>query len=346
MRSEVERFLAVPRVVGSNPHRSQAAEMALLAGTHPLNASVRIVPHVVGGQTPVGRCALALPVDGPDDTSVRGVGLGFFECVDDQDSADELFAWARSVARDHGFAELIGPVDASFWLRYRMKLDHFEDTYVSEPTNPSYYPRLWENAGFALAQRYSTAYYEVPRAHDAVPRYDARRAAALADGARVESLALSRWDEVVTAVHRLTMDLYAPLPLFHPLSLAQFTAIFSPLRRVVDPELVTLVYRGDALIAYSLVVPDYGDLLDRRLTPTTLVRLQRMRRHPARIVSLYMGGAEPRLGSVMSARIIDLARARGQQVIGSLMIEGGVSERLAADHVVQRRHYGLWRLPL
>ena len=340
--SDIDRFVAVRRPDGKARRTSAGTEAALLRGTHPLGSGIRLLPYVLGARRPIARCALALPADPPATPYFPPAALGFFECPDDPSLAGELFDWASQTALAHGHTELTGPVDGSFWLKYRMKLDHFEDPYVGEPDNPPYYPTLWAGAGFIQSHRYSSCLYPVPGPDERVARYDERRDAAVGGGVRIEPLTRGGWDAVLPAVYGLTMRLYARLPLYHALSLDQFVALFGPLKRVADPDLVTLAYRGDDLVGYSLVLPDFGDRLDRRMGPLGLLRLAYTRAHPKRIVSLYMGAAEPRLGSVMTARIVDLARARGCPIVGSLMIEGGVSELLGAEYVQQRRTYALW----
>src|SRR5665647_3310626 len=65
--------------------------------------------------------------------------LGFFESADDVAVSARLFAAAEQVAADAGATAVVGPVDASFWIRYRLKVSGFENApYFSEPLNPPY----------------------------------------------------------------------------------------------------------------------------------------------------------------------------------------------------------------
>ncbi len=341
-------FLAAPGRQGRWRTTSLATERALLRGTHALSPGLTMLPHVAyQAGRPVGRCALILPAapTGPQQSGPAFVG--FFECVDDQAVADDLFAWAADTARQAGHRELVGPVDASFWLGYRMKLDRFESRpYLGEPFNPSYQPRLWADAGWQVAQRYSSTFYRVPPADYTVPRYEERLASATAGGYRVEPLDPRQWDEVLGQVHALVMRLYADMPYFHPLTVAQFTTMFSGLRQIAPAGLTTLVWRDTDLAGFSIVLPDYGDLPNRRLTPVTLGRVLWTRRHHRRVVAAYMGATEPGLGSAMAVRLIDQARRHRWQVVGSLIAEGTPSQLFAPDMVADRRQYALWSTAL
>jgi hypothetical protein len=337
-------FLAAPGRQDRWRSASLAVERSLLRGTHPLSPGLTVLPHVVyQGGRPVGRCALTLPAAESDPPAF----LGFFECIDNQPVADQLFAWARDTARQAGYRQLVGPVDASFWLGYRMKLDHFTSKpYFGEPHNPSYHPRLWADAGWEVTQRYSSTIYQVPPPDYTVARYEERLTTATARGHTIEPLDPTQWATVLPQVHELVMRLYAPMPYFHPLSVDQFTTMFGALRQIAPPGLTTLAWQGENLAGFSIVLPDYGDLPNRRLTPTTLGPIQWTRRHPHRVVAAYMGASEPGLGSAMAVRLIDQARHHQLQVVGSLIADGTPSQLYAPDMVTTRHHYALWSTPL
>ncbi|MDR2895468.1 MAG: hypothetical protein LBV30_02290, partial [Propionibacteriaceae bacterium] len=127
-------FLELPRKLYSCAVTSRATEQALLRAEHPLSTHFEFHPRVIrSGGEPLGRCAVTLPPEGP-------AYVGLFESVDDAAVAGDLLSWAVDQARAAGRPALIGPVDASFWLRYRLKLDHFDRRpYLNEPYNRGYY---------------------------------------------------------------------------------------------------------------------------------------------------------------------------------------------------------------
>jgi hypothetical protein len=262
--------------------------------------------------------------------------LGFFECPDDQAVADELFGWARETAGRAGCREILGPVDASFWNRYRMKTDAFDQSaYFGEPRNPDYYPRLWERAGFSVVQRYSSTIFPVvPRGYRN-PRLTSRLEWARDNGFRVESLRMREWDDVFPRVHALIMELYADMPVFQPLDLDGFAAVFGKLRLAADPELITLAWQGSELAAFSIVLPDFADLANP-------LRLLWRKHHYRRVVAAYMGAAVPGLGSALAARLLAQAAERGLGFVGSLMADGKPTAQYANDLVAARQHYALY----
>jgi len=297
-------------------------------------------PQTTAGQTKPGAARPA------PDAAPRTAQLGFFDCVNDPTVAGELFARAADAAREFGRTELIGPVDASFWLHYRQKIDHFSDPYVGEPTNPPYYPHLWADAGWEVAHRYVSVMNMAPPADFHDPILERRLARAVQRGYRLAPLDLRQWDVVFPQIHELFTRLYARLPLFHGLSLDAFTTVFGSLRRVVHPDLITLAWRDDELAGFFIALPDFGDLTLRRLTPANLAKILWRKGHFERIVAAYLGVTEPGLGPALSARLVEQARQRGVGIVSSLINEGVPTSAYAPGLALDQRHYVLWRQAL
>jgi hypothetical protein len=303
---------------------------ALVEKSHPLGKYCETLAHRVGS----ARCGLSCYPG--DDTAY----LGFFECPDDAATAEELFAWGRQRAAERGCRQIVGPVDASFWLRYRMKLDTFDAAaYLGEPRNPAYYPRLWEEAGFEIIQRYSSSIYPVKPPEFRTAELQERLRLAWDRGFRVEPLNLREWDVVLPQVHALIMELYAAMPVFKTLSLADFQTVFSGLKRAADPELITLIWQRKELAAFSITLPDYGDL-------SNPLKLLWRKHHYRRVVAAYMGSTVPGLGSALAARLQQLAGAKRLAVVGALIAEGKPTGEYAKSEIIARRHYGLYRMKL
>jgi len=373
-------FVTLPDRLDGLRQTDRSTERALLTGQHLLSPGLKVIPFVVERRgEAVGRCALswrtdqdhpeaapcvahptmrgddppqtpslaplaASPTPTEGSAAPRTAQLGFFDCINDQAVAAELFARAADAARELGFTELIGPVDASFWLRYRQKVDHFHDFYFGEPTNPSYYPHLWANAGWEIAHRYVSIFHRAPSAEFPDPLLPKSLARALDRGYRLLPLDMARWDEVFPRVHLLLTRLYARMPLFHPLPLDTFTAVFQGLRRIINPDLVTLAWRDDELVGFSIVLPDYADLPHRRLTPVTLARILWRRSHYRRVVAAYMGATDRGLGPALGGRLLEQARRQGVGGVSSLVGEGIPTSTYAEEFAVERRQYVLWRL--
>ena len=92
----------------------------LLTNNHPLNKYFKLYKFVIYDENElVGRFTITKYPN--DDTAY----LGFFECVNDEHTARFLFTAVDKFCKKNKFKRIIGPVDASFWIKYRLKINHF-----------------------------------------------------------------------------------------------------------------------------------------------------------------------------------------------------------------------------
>ena len=101
----------------------------LLTGEHPMSKYFSLDAYLIYEESrPVGRFAITIY---PDDKTAY---LGFFECINDKDTAAFLFSNAERIAKEKNCALIEGPVDASFWIKYRLKINNFDKPpYTGEP---------------------------------------------------------------------------------------------------------------------------------------------------------------------------------------------------------------------
>ena len=154
---ELVDFLALPQKLYGKGHLMQSPEeeASLISGTHPLSPEIEVRAFVgyQDQQVQIRGLLTYYPVDGT-------CFLGYFESLDDVDMAKQFIAYIADQARDLGAEKLIGPVQTSFWLGYRMQLSGHEDLpFTGEPHQPAYYPKLWEAAGFKLTESYLSNFY-------------------------------------------------------------------------------------------------------------------------------------------------------------------------------------------
>ena len=76
-------------------------------------------------------------------------GIGFFECIDNQEAANVLFDEGKKWLKEHGCTYMDGPINFgerdSFW---GLMVDGFESPSYRENYNLKYYQALFENYGF------------------------------------------------------------------------------------------------------------------------------------------------------------------------------------------------------
>jgi GNAT superfamily N-acetyltransferase len=109
---------------------------------------------------PVGRIA-AIENRAHNEFHNDKVGFfGFFECKEDQEAANALFAAAETWLRARGLDTMRGPMNPSTNHEVGMLVDGFlEHPMIMTTWNPTYYPTLVEKAGFTKAKDLLAYYF-------------------------------------------------------------------------------------------------------------------------------------------------------------------------------------------
>jgi len=75
--------------------------------------------------------------------------FGFFECIDNQETANLLFRVAGDWLKDKGMTDVLGPASPGMMDTIGLLVDNFDkQPYLLMPYNKPYYQKLIENAGF------------------------------------------------------------------------------------------------------------------------------------------------------------------------------------------------------
>lgn len=314
-------------------------ESALLSGTHALSGTLTLRAWLAerGGDV-VGRIALTTY---PGDETTGYVG--FLEATDDL-SAAELFDVAAQTAAADGRTALVGPVDASFWWRYRLKVSGFEERpYFGEPLNPPSHVRWWQLAGYAETDRYRSAYTVRPGRDLVLPQFEQRAKLFASRGFEIRAPRRREWDGLLGDLHSLVSELYEDFPTYRAIPAQAFGELFAPMRLIADYSVLRMAYRDGRPEGFLVAFPDYGlGLASSR--PRQLAALARHRWRSDRYVLLYLGARHPGLGSaLMHSFSAEMVRRRAA-VIGALShvdkpTAGYAAKQVRArtDHVLLRR---------
>lgn len=339
-------FLALPKKLYPREKCTQdtKAERALLNGTHPLSGefTLRWYLAVDESTSPTGRCVLTYY---EDDLAAY---VGFFECVEDREVCRALLDAAKAQALADGKEKLVGPLDASFWIGYRFKVDGFDEHFTAEPDNLPYYPAYWEDCGFTVAERYYSNYLRSPTPDDPSEKWEKRLQRALDKGYEIRSLTRPGFDEALRDIYRMLVRLYASFPAFRLISEEQFVALFGSLKYIVDYDCVLLGYKDGALAGFFVCIPNYGTLVDGDISLKDLPAILRIRRDCKEYVILYIGVDRKHLGlgGAFAQTIREIGQNKGAGSIAALIHEGNTSGVFFRELMTHTTHYVLLEQPL
>lgn len=280
----IKKFIDFPGQLYPKKERMQdrETETALLQGRHCLCKTAEVWGILVLNQEekPVARC-MASFYEGDD----YGF-FGFFECIENQDVCHRLIGTVGKLAGQRGRSRLIGPVDVSFWMNYRLKIDHFGNPHTAEPYNKEYYFRLLQAEGFSVMEDYVSDIYSTITVSD---KYTERLEKQLAEGYELRSPARREYKSSLRDIYHLMTEISKDVPVYKDITEEQFFALFSDWKSILDFKLVKLVYRESRLVGFCAAIPNYGNLRNRARTLSERFRVMCARRKSREYILLYMG---------------------------------------------------------
>lgn len=212
-------------------------------------------------QQPIGRIAAFVDHQRNEELDIPMGGIGYFECIEDQTAAFQLFERAADYLRSHGIQGIDGPVNFGerdkFW---GLLVHNYAPPVYNEYYHPPYYRQFFEAWGFEPYEQVLT----MKGALDEVPVH---RFGALAKRMkerypyRVESIDLNRLDW--TAKHFATVynSAFTHFPYFKPLDPALIEASLKQLKPIATNDMGCIAFYEDQPVGIGGLHPDINPFL-------------------------------------------------------------------------------------
>ena len=212
------------------------------------------------GQT-VGRLAAFLNRDAVDvqDAALPTGGVGFFECIDDQATANVLFDAGRQWLLARGMAAMDGPINFGERDRFWGLLI---DGYDLEPNygmfwHPPYYRQLFEQYGFQLYFKQYTCFRLVDTPLHANFEKMAQKHAGTYRFAHANKTNTEQLAHDFHHVYNLAWARHSGVKL---MSLDQARSIVREMGPVLDERLLWFAYHGDEPVAFFISLPELNQI--------------------------------------------------------------------------------------
>ena len=204
-----------------------------------------------------------------DHTSNASRGLqdgmfGFFECIDDQAVADELFNVVENWIKARGLNRMIGPFNQDYDAAYGILIEGRDrPPAVSCGHTPVYYHKLVVNHGFepfrpdnlAFALDISNNTREFDLLHQLAEKATQRGTAVIRQGR------LDAWDQEADRVHNLLNRSLAHLDDFVGWDRQALDDTLAPFKKYADPDLVLFADVGDQTVGFFPGIPNLNEIL-------------------------------------------------------------------------------------
>lgn len=213
----------------------------------------------------VGRIAAVHDARSADGTGV----LGFFECEDDDATAQALFDAGCAWLKARGALRCIGPMNLSFNDEFGVVIEgHDRRTPLMTAHTARWYQGLFERAGFT-AECETLAYERMLVGPDGAPSappaglVEAAREAVARTDLEVRPVVRADWSAEVVRAHGVMNASFEGMDSFAPIGLEEFQAVARELEDILVPELMLFAQSAGQTVGFAFLFPDMNEVLAR-----------------------------------------------------------------------------------
>lgn len=208
----------------------------------------------------IGRVAAFIDRKGLESMDFPVGGMGFFECIEDQEAAFMLFDACRGWLEGKGMKGMDGPVNFGERDKFWGLLIEADDTpSYQENYNPAYYQRFLEAYGFRLYFEQLT--YRIskkrltPERLERIAGYVERKA-----DNRFEHLKLNELPRFARDFVYIYNSAWQKFENYKPVTEKEVLRIFRDIRPIVVPEYIWFAYVKGEPAGFLVILPDVNDI--------------------------------------------------------------------------------------
>jgi len=194
----------------------------------------------------------------------RTGGIGFFECINNQEAANKLFDMARAWLVSKGMQAMDGPINfGENYVHWGLLVEGFMHQAYGMPYNFPYYKALFENYGF---QTYFDQYsYHVdllkpfPERQEAFARFVMRK-----PNYKWDHLHFANYKKYLKDAVEIYNSVWAD---FHedytPITYEEFEKVFMEVKPLLSEEFIVFAYDGERPIGMIICFPDFNQVFKK-----------------------------------------------------------------------------------
>jgi GNAT superfamily N-acetyltransferase len=240
------------------------------------NAEIKLFLAEKNGEE-VGRVAAIIDHRYNEYHGTKTGHFGFFECIDDQHTANLLFRVAEDWLRDKGMNDLLGPASPSMMDTIGVLVEGFDkEPYILMPYNYPYYDKLIKQAGFGKAMdMYAYMVDQNTVSIDRIERAMEIVKKRLPDLV-IRPVNLRDMKNEIRIVREIYNQAWKNNWGFIPLTEEEFDAAGSDMKMIIDTDYAHIAEVKGKPIAFSIGLPNINEILkdlDGKLLPFGFIKL-------------------------------------------------------------------------
>ncbi|GAA4333344.1 hypothetical protein GCM10023149_40050 [Mucilaginibacter gynuensis] len=256
------------------------AQRDILTDTHPFfkHSSLQLFLAYDGDKI-VGRIAAIFNNNHNSFNNVTDGFFGFFDCINDWETAKMLFDAATDWVKERGATKLVGPANPSTNETAGLLIKGFDSPPVVLMTyNPPYYIDLVEKYG--LTKQVDLFAYSWKGQHyndKSLTLLDKLQQRLTRSNIIIRKINLKNFKQEVAALREVYNHAWDKNLGFFPMTNDEFDYIAKDLKLILDPDFAFLAEQDGKIVGFGVAVPDVNQILRTikrgRLLPTGIFKL-------------------------------------------------------------------------
>lgn len=224
--------------------------------------------------------------------------FGFFDCIDDQESADMLIGQAEKWLTDKGLDTIIGPVNFSTNESCGLLVSGFDSPpVVMMPYNAAYYVTLLENNGLVkkvdlIAWKWDGESYD----DRSVKLMDKLQERLKRSEIVIRKINMKNFKEEADKLREVYNKAWDKNMGFVPMNDEEYDYQAKDLKMILDPDFCLVAEQNGKIVGFGAAVPDINEILIKikrgRLFPTGLLKLLWYKKRVSGLRILLLGVVE------------------------------------------------------
>ena len=265
---------------------------------------------------------------------------GFFECINDQETADGLFKAAADWLKNKGFENMYGPMNPSTNDEVGLLVDGFDTPPFMMMTHTQpFYPELAEKFGNTKAKDLYAWIADVADAKKNITEKMLRVSGKILKKYNItlRNLVVKDIDQEIKIIKDIYNNAWSRNWGFVPFSDAEIDHLAQDLKQIADQDMLFFAYKDNKPIAFSITLPNINEVLANipsgRLLPGGIFKLLFGLKKIKSVRVLVLGVKKEYqhigLGSIFYIRSIEKALEKGYT-------QGEMSWILEDNHTMNR----------
>jgi hypothetical protein len=189
-------------------------------------------------------------------------GVGFFECVEEQEVADALFNVSKDWLTAEGMEAMDGPINiGENFFHWGLLVDGFIPQTFGMNYNPDYYQKLWNNYGFkTYYQQFS---YHLNITSPDLPERFWKIAAwtAKKPGYTFENFTFKNQETYIRDFINIYDQAWSKHDNYKPVDPQDLRDMINQSKLILEEEFIWFVYKEGVPIGFFMMIPDANQLI-------------------------------------------------------------------------------------